>query len=203
MINNKSEIINKLFFNELKELIDKYNNIEDKTVHVIEKIFTRIEDEEIKNYLIRDSSKLQDLVNRYNKIEHLNIDEAIFFAWYNLNINTISIDKASEYYYELTTSNYIEVENHLIYTNEKDLRDYAKDELDRMLSSELHIDRLIDKDMIIDMWLNNTSKEEVIEEILMSDDIEDILDLSPEYAFTTTNGIEYRYSEKEEYLKLL
>ena len=129
MINNKSEIINKLFFNELKELIDKYNNIEDKTVYVIEKIFTRIEDEEIKNYLIRDSSKLQDLVNRYNKIEHLNIDEAIFFAWYNLNINTISIDKASEYYYELTTSNYIEVENHLIYTNEKDLRDYAKDEI--------------------------------------------------------------------------
>ena len=198
MINNKSEIINKLFFNELKELIDKYNNIEDKTVYVIEKIFTSIEDEEIKNYLIRDSSKLQDLVNRYNKIEHLNIDEAIFFAWYNLNINTISIDKASEYYYELTTSNYIEVENHLIYTNEKDLRDYAKDELDRMLSSEFHIDRLIDKDMIIDMWLNNTSKEEVIEEILMSDDIEDILDLSPEYAFTTTNGVEYRYSEKEE-----
>lgn len=198
MINNKSEIINKLFFNELKELIDKYNNIEDKTVYVIEKIFTRIEDEEIKNYLIRDSSKLQDLVNRYNKIEHLNIDEAIFFAWYNLNINTISIDKASEYYYELTTSNYIEVENHLIYTNEKDLRDYAKDELDRMLSSEFHIDRLLEKDILIDMWLNNTSKEEVIEEILMSDDIEDILDLSPEYAFTTTNGVEYRYSEKEE-----
>lgn len=198
MINNKSEIINKLFFNELKELIDKYNNIEDKTVYVIEKIFTSIEDEEIKNYLIRDSSKLQDLVNRYNKIEHLNIDEAIFFAWYNLNINTISIDKASEYYYELTTSNYIEVENHLIYTNEKDLRDYAKDELDRMLSSEFHIDRLLEKDILIDMWLNNTSKEEVIEEILMSDDIEDILDLSPEYAFTTTNGVEYRYSEKEE-----
>ncbi len=40
MINNKSEIINKIFFNELKELIDKYNNIEDKTVYVIEKIFT-------------------------------------------------------------------------------------------------------------------------------------------------------------------
>lgn len=196
MINNKSEIINKLFFNELKELIDKYNNIEDETVDVIEKIFTSIEDEEIKNYLIRDSSKLQELVNRYNKIEHLNIDEAIFFAWYNLNINTISMDKVSEYYYELTTSNYIEVENHLIYTNERDLRDYAKDELDTMLDMECHIDRLLDKDMIIDMWLNNTSKEDVLEEILMSDDIEDILDLSPEYAFTTTNGIEYRYSEK-------
>ncbi len=52
-----------------------------------------------------------------------------------------------------------------------------------MLDMEYHIDRLLDKDMIIDMWLNNTSKEDVIEEILMSDDIEDILDISPEYAF--------------------
>ncbi len=198
MINNKSEIINKLFFNELKELIDKYSSIEDKTVYVIENIFTSIEDEEIKNYLIRDRSKLQELVNRYNKLEHLDIDEAIFFAWYNLNINAISIDKASEYYYELTTSNYIEVENHLIYKNERDLREYAKDELDTMLDMEYHIDRLLDKDMIIDMWLNNTSKEDVLEEILMSDDIEDILDLSTEYAFTLTNGIEYRHSEKEE-----
>ncbi|WP_195336304.1 hypothetical protein [Paraclostridium bifermentans] len=198
MINNKSEIINKLFFNELKELIYKYNNIEDKTVYVIEKIFTSIEDEEIKNYLIRDNCKLQELVSRYNKLEHLDIDEVIFFAWYNLNINTISIDRASEYYYKLTTSNYIEIENHLIYTNEMDLREYAKDELDTMLDMESHIDRLLDKDMIIDMWLNNTSKEEVLEEILMSDDIEDILVLSPEYAFTSTKGIEYRYSEKEE-----
>ncbi|HBH1587014.1 TPA: hypothetical protein KRM69_002173 [Clostridioides difficile] len=198
MINNKSEIINKLFFNELKELIDKCNNIEDKTVYMIEKIFISIEDEEIKNYLIRNNCKLQELVNRYKKLELLNIDEAIFFAWYNLNINTISIDKASQYYYELTTSNYIEVESHLVYTNEIDLREYAKDELDTMLDMEYHIDRLLDKNMIIDMWLNNTSKEDVIEEILMSDDIEDILDISPEYAFTTTSGIEYRYSEKEE-----
>ena len=198
MINNKSEIINKLFFNELKELIDKYNNIEDKNIYAIEKIFTSIEDEEIKNYLIRDCNKLQELVNRYNKLEHLNTDEAIFFAWYNININKISIDKASEYYYELTTSNYVEIENYLIYTNEMDLREYAKAELDTMLDMEYHIDRLLDKDMIIDMWLNNTSKEEVLEEILMSDDIEDILDLYPKYAFTSTNGIEYRYSEKEE-----
>lgn len=198
MINNKSEIINKLFFNELKELIDKYNNIEDKNIYAIEKIFTSIEDEEIKNYLIRDCNKLQELVNRYNKLKHLNTDEAIFFAWYNLNINKISIDKASEYYYELTTSNYVEIENYLIYTNEMDLREYAKAELDTMLDMEYHIDRLLDKDMIIDMWLNNTSKEEVLEEILMSDDIEDILDLYPKYAFTSTNGIEYRYSEKEE-----
>lgn len=39
MINNKSEIINKLFFNELKILIDKYNNMDSKLIKVIETIF--------------------------------------------------------------------------------------------------------------------------------------------------------------------
>ena len=152
MINNKSEIINKLFFNELKELIDKYNNIDDKTVDVIEKIFTCIEDEEIKNYLIRDNCKLQELVNTYNKLEDLNIDEAIFFAWYNLTINTISIDKASEYYDDLTTSNYIEVENHIIYTNERDLRKYAEDELETMLSMEQYFKRRSNRRNINEWW---------------------------------------------------
>ena len=192
-----SEIINKLFFNELKELIDKYNNIEDKNIYAIEKIFTSIEDEEIKNYLIRDSSKLQDLANRYNKIEHLNIDEAIFFAWYNLNIEEISIDKISNYYNELISQKYTENDNYLIYKDKDDLKEYAMNELDYMLNTEHHIDRLFDKDTIIDFWLNNTTKEELIKEMMLDDDVEDILDLSPEYAFTLTDGSEYIFSSKE------
>lgn len=48
MINNKSEIINKLFFDELKELIDKYNNIDDETITVIERIDNEIEEKYIK-----------------------------------------------------------------------------------------------------------------------------------------------------------
>ena len=51
----------------------------------------------------------------------------------------------------------------------KELRKYAEDELETMLSMEHHIDRLLHKDMLMDLWLNDT-KEEVIEEILMSDD---------------------------------
>ena len=44
MINNKSEIINRLFFDELKELVDKYNNIDDETITVIERIDNEIEE---------------------------------------------------------------------------------------------------------------------------------------------------------------
>ena len=66
-----------------------------------------------------------------------------------------------------------------------------------MLDMEYHIDRLLDKDTIIDMWLNNTTKEELLEEIILNDDVEDILDLSPDYAFTLTDGKEYVFSIKE------
>ena len=196
MINNKSEIINKLFFDELKELIDKYNNIEDETITLIERIDNEIEDKYIKEYILKDSNRLDEIITEYKNTNNLDIDKVIFFAWYNLNIEEISMKNISNYYNELISQNYTENDNYLIYTNKNDLREYAKNELDYMLDMEIHIDRLFDKDAIIDFWLNNTTKEELLEEIMLNDDVEDILDLSPDYAFTLTNGTKYVFSNK-------
>ena len=196
MINNKSEMINKLFFNELRELIDKYNNIDKNTITVIEKIDNEIEDKYIKEYILKDRNKLDEIITEYKNTSNLEIDKIIFFAWYNLNIEEISIKNISNYYNELISQKYTESDNYLIYKNEDDLREYARDELDYMLDTEYHIDRLLDKDTIIDMWLNNTTKEEILEEIMLNDGMEDILDLSPDYAFTLTNGTEYVFSNK-------
>lgn len=197
MINNKSEIINKLFFDELKELIDKYNNIEDETITVIEKIDNEIEDKYIKEYILKDSNKLDEIITEYKNTNNLDIDKVIFFAWYNLNIEEISMKNISNYYNELISQKYTDNDNYLIYKNKNDLREYARNELDYMLDTEYHIDRLFDKDTIIDFWLNNTTKDELIKEIILNDDVEDILDLSPEYAFTLNNGIEYVFSSKQ------
>ena len=196
MINNKSEIINKLFFNELRELIDKYNNIDEDTITVIEKIDNEIEDKYIREYILNNIKKLDEIVIEYKDIKNLDIDKIIFFAWYNLNIEDISMKNISIYYDELLSQNYTDNENYLIYTNKNDLKEYLRTELDYMLDMEYHLDRLLDKDMIIDMWLNNTTKEELLEEIMLNDDVEDILDISPDYAFTLTSGIEYKYSYK-------
>lgn len=196
MINNKSGIINKLFFNELRVLIDKYNNIDKETIIVIERIDNEIEDKYIKEYILKDSNKLNEIVIEYKNTNNLDIDKIIFFAWYNLNMEEISIKNISNYYNELISKNYTENDNYLMYTNKNDLREYARNELDYMLDIEYHLDRLLDKDVIIDMWLNNTTKEELLEEIMLNDDVEDILDLSPDYAFTLTNGIEYVFSNK-------
>ena len=195
MINNKSEIINKLFFDELKELVDKYNNIDDETITVIERIDNEIEDKYIKEYILKDSNKLDEIIAEYKN--NLDIDKIIFFAWYNLNIEEISIDKISNYYNELISQKYTENDNYLIYKSKDDLKEYTRNELDYMLSTDFHIDRLFDKDTIIDFWLNNTTKEELIKEMMLDDDVEDILDLSPEYAFTLTDGSEYIFSSKE------
>ncbi len=46
------------------------------------------------------------------------------------------------------------------------------------------------------MFINNTTKEELLEEIMSNDDIKDILELSLDYVFTFTNGIEYVFSKK-------
>ena len=196
MINNKSEIINKLFFNELKELIDKYNNIDKETIIVIERIDNEIEDKYIKEYILKESNKLDEIVIEYKDTNNLDIDKIIFFAWYNLNIEEININDISNYYNELISQNYTDNDNYLIYTNQNDLREYVRNELDYMLDMEYHLDRLLDKEIIIDMWLNNTTKEELLEEIMLNDDVEDILDISPDYAFTLTSGIEYKYSYK-------
>ncbi len=196
MINNKSEIINKLFFNELRELIDKYNNIDEDTITVIEKIDNEIEDKYIKEYILNNTNKLDEIVIEYKDIKNLDIDKIIFFAWYNLNIEDISMKNISIYYDELLSQNYTDNENYLIYTNKNDLTKYLRTELDYMLDMECHLDRLLDKEMIIDMWLNNTTKEELLEEIMLNDDVEDILDISPDYAFTLTNGIEYVFANK-------
>lgn len=80
MINNKSEIINKLFFDELKELIDKYNNIEDKTITLIERIDNEIEDKRIKKYILKDSNKLDEIITEYKNTNNLDIDKVILFA---------------------------------------------------------------------------------------------------------------------------
>ncbi|MBC5998359.1 hypothetical protein EAI30_15775 [Romboutsia ilealis] len=80
MINNKSEIINKLFFNELKEIINKYNNIDQETIIVIERIDNEIEDKYIKEYILNESNKLNEIVIEYENTNNLDIDKVILFA---------------------------------------------------------------------------------------------------------------------------
>ncbi len=93
MINQNSEMLNKLFFTELQMLVEKYNKIDEVTKKKIESIITRLKDKELQSYLMNNPNKLLELVKNIDEIDE---EVVIFFTWYNLEIKTIVIHKAKE-----------------------------------------------------------------------------------------------------------
>lgn len=193
VITNKSEVINKLFFKELQELIHKYNSMHTRTIQIIESIYLDMKDSNLKEYLLSEKDKLEEVIQYYNSNE-IDIDEITFFAWCNLHIEEMSIRACDSYYMDLCENGYTEIDEYLIYSNSKDLKDYTRDKLDDMLESSYEIDRLFEKEQIIEIFLAGISKYELIFEMIESTEIEDILDLDPDYFFTFSDDKEYVYA---------
>ncbi|MFL8798374.1 MULTISPECIES: hypothetical protein [unclassified Clostridioides] len=155
-----------------------------------------LDDEELGEYLLNNPSKLDEVVSTM-KIRDIDMDVILFFIWYNSEIKDMSIENAIINYEILDINGYIEIEEYLIYKSDKYLKKYSKEALETMLDDEHIIDRLFDKEMIIDFWLNKTDKHEVMNEILENDDLEEVLDINPEYAFKISNEIEYKYTNSK------
>lgn len=196
MIKHNSEIINKLFFKELQELVEKYNKIDEDTKNKIEEIISYLKDEELKTYLTNNPNKLLEII-KVTKIKDVDKEVVIFFTWCNSHIKEIDIHKAEECLDELKINDYLEIENNIIYRDEKYLNEYAKELLEDRLEYEYYVDKLFDKEILVEMWINGTTKNEIIEEIVDNENLEEALELYPQYAFTM-NGIEYKYSQLEE-----
>lgn len=196
VINKNSDILNKLFLRELQVLIKKYNGIDEDTKTKIEIIMETLNDEELKEYLMDNPNKIKELIEEKNEKE-LDKDIVIFFAWHNLKIGEVDVKKVKEDIEELKINNYVELEDYIIYRNEDDLKDYAKETLEERLEQEYYVDKLFDKETIIEMWINRTTKEEMIKEIVDNVNIEEALELQSQYAFTFGNGTLYKYSNKD------
>ena len=104
MINQNSEVLNKLFFTELQMLVEKYNKIDEATKKNIESVVTNLKDEELQAYLMRNPNKLLEILQQAGEVDE---DIVTFFVWYNLEIKTISIQKAKECVEELKLNKYI------------------------------------------------------------------------------------------------
>ena len=71
MITSKSEVINKLFFKELQELIHKYSNMDTRTIKIIESIYLDMKDSNLKEYLLSEKNKY---ANFFRNIEQKTLD---------------------------------------------------------------------------------------------------------------------------------
>ena len=193
MIKHNSDILNKLFFRELQMLIEKYNKIDENDKDRIESIITNLKDEELQSYLMRNMDKLLDILTCTDEI---NEDVITFFVWYNFKVNEITVGIARECIEELKENKYLEIGEYIIYKDERFLKEYARELLEDRLDQSYYVDKIFEKETIVEMWIDGITKEQMIEEIVDSNDLEEVLELYPQYAFSI-NGVDYKYSQIE------
>lgn len=193
MIKHNSDILNKLFFRELQMLIEKYNKIDEKDRERIEGIITNLKDEDLQSYLMKNIDKLLDILTYTDEI---NEDVITFFVWYNFKVNEITVGIARECIEELKENKYLEIGEYIIYQDERFLKEYARELLEDRLDQSYYVDKIFEKETIVDMWIDGITKEQMIEEIVDSNDLEEVLELYPQYAFSI-NGVDYKYSQIE------
>lgn len=63
-----------------------------------------------------------------------------------------------------------------------------------MLESSYHVDRLFDKGQLIDVWMEGQEKGEVIDDLVRSIELEEILDESIDDAYITSDGDVLKYT---------
>lgn len=193
MIKHNSDILNKLFFRELQMLIEKYNKIDENDRERIESIITNLKDEDLQSYLMRNINKLLDILTYTDEITE---DVITFFVWYNFKVNEITVGIARECIEELKENKYLEIGEYIIYQDERFLKEYARELLEDRLDQSYYVDKIFEKETIVDMWIDGITKEQIIEEIVDSNDLEEVLELYPQYAFSI-NGVDYKYSQIE------
>ena len=75
------------------------------------------------------------------------------------------------------------------------MKDLAREKLEYMLEDEYFVDKLLDKDSLIEYWMNGKSKDDVIQELIDGIEIEELLDFSMNTIMINEYGEEYVHAE--------
>lgn len=193
MLKNKSNILNVFFMKDLTKLIEKYNNIDKDIVEKLEDLVAKVDDNEIKETLMNDLDATLVLVDELGEEVEDDVIKLYFFI--KNHIKEINIIEAKTIYEEITFRGYSKLDDIIMYSKLKDLREYVSDEIDEILSSSYQLDRLFDKDTIIDYFLEGTSIEEIAREMIDNyDEYEEVLDIESEIMFESKYGQTYYYA---------
>ncbi|WP_294406158.1 hypothetical protein [uncultured Clostridium sp.] len=194
--NNISPIIQKFMMNEINEIIQKYNNVQQEQVANIESLLDKINDEEFKEELLKDFDKALELARELGATD-ISTDEIKMYLWLIRYINKeIQISEFIRYSKEVESNGYVELDKtSIIYKKGYCLKDLAREKLEYMLEDEYFVDKLLDKDSLIEYWMNGTSKDDVIEELVNGIEIEELLDFSMDTIMINEYGEKYIHAE--------
>ena len=190
-----SEIIQQYAIREIKKILDKYKKIDVEEIRSLEKLISSISNEELKEEFLNDWSMS---VNLAKEIGDNEVDDRIISMYQVLKGNgleDLSIDYVINWCDKLDSNGYVMIDDYrIVYKSSADLREIARELLDDMLDDAIHVDSLIDKDSLAEYWIEQTSKEEVIDDLIKGNNIEELLGLIPETIYEDEYE-KYLYSE--------
>ena len=193
MIGN-SQIINKFFTNELSKITEKYNKLDSDKINKIEALMNKISDEDFKQELYSDFDEVIKLVNELDE----DLEEAVLniYVFMNKNDEYIDIEKAKKIYEEVNYNDYYTDGDIIIYSRLEDIREYVKDNIHDILSNSYEVDRIFDKDTIIDYLIDGKSIDDIGRDLLENEsEYAEILDITPELICTDKNNDKYYYAK--------
>lgn len=195
MNNNLSPIIKNFMMNEVNKIIEKYNNIEKDKLENVEALISKIDNEELRQELLQDFDRTLKLST---EIGNQTVDNIVVkaYLWIKKNREAeISISQMIKVFGDVEERGYTEInDNTIIYKRYEGLEKLEKERLQHMLESQSYVSNLFDKDTLADMWINGTTKEEMIEELIREVDADELLGMKSELMFD--NDIdEYIYAE--------
>ena len=190
-----SSIIQQYIIREIKKVLDKYKNIKTEEISSVEKLINSISNKELKEEFLNDWSMSVKIAKEVGENE---VDDRIISMYQNLKSNgleELSIGHVINWCNELDEQGYVMIDDYsIIYKSSANLKDIARELLDDMLDDAIHVNALIDKDSLVEYWIEQTSKEEVIDDLIRGNNIEELLGLIPETIYEDEYE-KYLYSE--------
>ena len=190
-----SSIIQQYIIREIKRVLDKYKSIATEEISSIEKLINSISNEELKEEFLNDWSMSVKIAKEIGENE---VDDRIISMYQNLKDNgleELSIGHVINWCNELDEQGYVMIDDYsIIYKSSVNLKDVARKLLDELLDDAIYVDALIDKDSLVEYWIEQTSKEDVIDDLIRVSNIEELLGLVPETVYEDEYN-KYLYSE--------
>ena len=190
-----SSIIQQYIIREIKKVLDKYSSITTEEIRSVEKLINSISNEELKKEFLHDWSMSVKIAKEIGENE---VDDRIISMYQNLKSNgleELSIGHVINWCNELDEQGYVMIDDYsIIYKSSANLKDIARRLLDELLDDAIYVDSLIDKDSLVEYWIEQTSKEEVIDDLIRGSNIEELLGLGPETIYEDEYN-KYLYSE--------
>ena len=179
-----SSIIQQYIIREIKSVLDKYKSITTEEISSIEKLINSISNKELKEEFLNDWSMSVKIAKEIGENE---VDDRIISMYQNLKSNgleELSIGHVINWCNELDEQGYVMIDDYsIIYKSSANLKDVARRLLDELLDDAIYVDSLIDKDSLVEYWIEQTSKEEVIDDLIRGNNIEELLGLAPETVY--------------------